>query len=241
MRLKRLNGKGLGLFGEYLDAGAEGAPPVELLDSPATSESVSTKINLPEGVGVFPNRYVFGNRLNNLLKDLDPSEFANDRGFWSALALYWFDALCPPGAGGKRKPSKDYYYILSTDYRHYYRHLIRSPWQLVRQHGKNAQFLLISPRESKHPLSIHGEILENFAGRQQVLASKEIIEAANHLYFDTESNRPKRGVAGKAGGSARRFGLVFRQFDLTYDMDGMPTGAINNLLPSEFYRWKKQL
>lgn len=238
MYLKRLNAKGLNLFGEYLDAGAKGPAPVELLDSPATSETISKNVILPAEIGVFPNRYVFGNRLSNLLKGLDPSELANDRGFWSALALFWFDALCPLGAGDRRKPSKDYYYILSEDYRHYYRHLIRSPWQLVRQHGKNAQFLLISPRESKYPMSVHGEILENFAGRQQVLASHEIIEAANHLYFDPKSSRPKRGVAGKAGGSARRFGLVFRQFDLTYDMEGMPTGAISDLLPSEFDRWK---
>jgi len=238
MYLKRLNAKGLGLFGEYLDAGAEGPAPVELLNSPTTSDTVSTKVILPVDIGVFPNRYVFGNRLNNLLQELNPSEFANDRGFWSALALYWFDALCPLGGGGKRKPSKDYYYVLSTDYRHYYRHLIRSPWQLVRQHGKNAKFLLISPRENKHPMSVHGEILENFAGRQQVLASQEIIEAANRIYFDPESNRPKRGVAGKAGGSARRFGLVFRQFDLTFDMEGMPTEAISDLLPLEFDRWK---
>jgi len=71
-----------------------------------------------------------------------------------------------------------------------------------------------------------------------VLASRHIIAAANRLYFDPLTNRPKRGAAGSGRGSARRFGLVFRQFDLTYDPDSMPPDAITGLLPSEFDRWK---
>jgi len=241
MVLKRLNKKGISKFEDYLAGGAEGPAPVQLLNDPACSETVSAKISPPEDIDILPDRYVFGNRLSDLLSDLNHVDIANDQGLWSGLALLWFDNLCPPGSGEKKKLRADYYYILSTDYRHYYRHLVRSPWQLVREHQQNSKFLLIAPRESKHPLTVHGEILEQFGGRQQVLASKRIIAAANRMYFDPATNRPRKGAAGSGKGSARRFGLVFRQFDLTYDPASMPPDAITGLLPSEFERWKTGL
>ncbi len=237
MQLRKLNSAGIDQFAEYIRGGADGEPPRELLQRPETSEPVQKKVDLPNDLNALPDRYIFGNRLVDLLKGFEPSAISNDRGLWSGLALFWFDHICPKKAGGKRTISKEYHYILSEDYRHYYRHLVRSPWQLVRNHGKNARFLLIAPRKGTHPLSVHGEILEQFGGRQQVLASREIITAASRMYFDGEKNRPKTGVAGSGPGSARRFGMVFRQFDLTYDPAEMPPEALVGLLPKEFDRW----
>ncbi|MER9649026.1 hypothetical protein [Mesorhizobium sp. M0199] len=192
------------------------------------------------GTGNFKDRYEFGIYLRTMLSSLDPAVIANDQGIWSALALYWFDVLCPATAAGKREPDKEYRYVLSDDYRHYYRHLVRSPWQLVRDHGVNAQFLLISPKQQAHPLTVHGEILEQFGGRQQVLASKPIIAAASKMYFDTKTGRPRTGVAGSGRGSARRFGMVLRQLDLTYDPECMADVAFVGILPGEFDRWKRK-
>ncbi len=235
--LRKLNEEGMRRFADYISAGAHGPAPVDLLTNPETSEPIARTI-VP-GAGIFPNRYLFGVYLNSLLNSFDPAAIANDAGFWSALALFWFDRLCPAGAGGQRVVREQYRYILSTDYRHYYRHLVRSPWQLVRDHRENARFLLIAPREQQEPLSVHGEILEQFGGRQQVLASKPIIRAANRMYFDTESERPRTGVAGSGQGSARRFGLVLRQLDLTYDPACMTENALIAILPKEFDRWRQ--
>lgn len=241
MELRKLNARGIEEFSEYLRSGADGPPPRYLLERPETSEPVRPRIELPEDLSAFPNRYVFGNRLVELLGGLEDKGLAQDRGVWTGLALFWFDFVCPVNSGGKRKISKEYHYILSTDYRHYYRHLVRSSWQLVRTHGENAKLLLISPRETSHPLSVHGEILEQFGGRQQVLASREIMIAADQMYFDREKGRPKTGVAGNGRGSARRFGLVFRQFDLTFDPPGMTPEAVMELLPKEFDRWRPKV
>ena len=186
----------------------------------------------------FGDRYMFGIYLRTLLKDFDFTEVSGDTGLWSAFALKWFDRLCPADAQGNRNPKEEYYYVLSSDYRHYYRHLVRSPWQLVKDHGEAARFLLISPQKRAHPLSVHGEILEQFGGRQQILGSRPIIRAANKLYFDQKNERPRRGVAGNSRGSARRFGLVLRQLDLTYDPECMSEDALIDLLPKEFDRWR---
>lgn len=235
-KFRKLNDEGISRFREYIMSGANGAPPVELLTMIDTS--AATPFSISPGTGAFKDRFEFGIYLRTLLKDLPATEIAYDQGLWSALALHWFHLLCPANASGERKPSKEYHYVLSDDYRHYYRHLVRSPWQLVRDHGENARFLLISPREQAHPLSVHGEILEQVGGRQQVLASKSIIAAAHRMYFDPKTGRPRTGVAGSSRGSARRFGMVLRQLDLTYDPDSMLDGALVGILPGEFDRWK---
>ena len=236
---RKLNDAGLSAFSRYIAEGALGPAPVHLLTGSDTSESFSSRIE--PATTLFDDRYTFGVYLNTLLKAFDPAVISGDAGLWSALSLKWFDQLCPPDSQGNRSPQQEYRYILSSDYRHYYRHLVRSPWQLVKDHGEASRFLLISPRRRSHPLSVHGEILEQFGGRQQVLGSKPIIQAANKLYFDTQKSRPRTGVAGAGAGSARRFGLVLRQLDLTYDPQSMTDSAFIGILPKEFERWRKFL
>jgi hypothetical protein len=96
----------------------------------------------------------------------------------------------------------------------------------------------VSPKVQEHPLSVHGEILEQLGGRQQILGSRPIISVASGLYYDKNTGRPKTGVAGSGRGSARRFGLVLRQLDLTYDPESTPEKDFIALLPPEFDRWK---
>ncbi|MGC3938743.1 hypothetical protein ACOTTU_13140 [Roseobacter sp. EG26] len=238
-KFRKLNEAGIAAFNDYIREGAEGSPPIQLLDNPETSAPLPFTIQ--PGTAEFDDRYLFGVYLNTLLKESDPTAITGDTGLWSALALVWFDRLCPPDANGNRLPKQEYLYVLSSDYRHYYRHLVRSPWQLVKDHGEASRFLLISPRKKTHPLSVHGEIMEQFGGRQQVLGSRSIIKAANKLYFDVDKQRPRTGVAGNGRGSARRFGLVLRQLDLTYDPECMSDSAFIGILPEEFEKWRKQM
>src|SRR5947209_7818916 len=123
---RKLDEEGMRRFSEWLAAGAQGVPPIHLLADPETSEPTSVVIQ-PAASRTFSDRFEFGEYLNVLLAPLDQATISQDRGLWSALAIVWFDQLCPAGTGGKRKVEKEYRYILSTDYRHYYRHLVRSP------------------------------------------------------------------------------------------------------------------
>lgn len=233
--LRKLNDEGLAEFETWIADGAKGKPPVELLASQATSVPVA---GITVGEPVVTDRYAFGQYLAGLLEPLNPADLSADRNLWSSLALLWFDHLCPPMATG-RKVEKLYRYVLSSDYRHYYRHLVRSPWQLVRDHGPNARLLLLQSAERPNPLRVHGEILEQLGGRQGVLRSKSIIAEANLLFADPATGRPKPRVASKnVGGTVRRLGMVLRQFDLTFDVEEMPTQGLVALLPREFDRWK---
>lgn len=238
-KLRILNDEGIRLFAEYIADGASGEAPLHLLQNPETSEPFSLG-TIIVGTGEFPDRYQFGIYLRTLFSQFDPAVIGSDRRLWTSLALIWFDRICPRKPNSDRTLRKEYYYVLSDDYRHYYRHLIRTPWFLVSQHGENARLLLISPREQKHPLSVHGEIAEQIGGRQRVLASKPLLDAINRLYFDAKSGRPRRGLAGRSGGTADRLGIVLRQLELTYDPDEMPNGDFLRILPREFDKWKRQ-
>jgi hypothetical protein len=173
------------------------------------------------------------------LGPLEPATISNDRGLWTWLAIYLFDQLCPVASDGKRKLDKQYRYVLSSDYRHYYRHLVRTPWQLCRDHGPNSRFLLLASNDSTEPLRRHGDILEQLGGTQSIIRSRPIIAEASRLYSDPLSGRPKKGAAGKGGGSIRRFARVLRQLDLTFDAELMPSGGLGAILPGEFDGWKR--
>lgn len=233
---RKLNDEGQRRLSEWLLAGAGGAIPSGLLVDPETSDPLPVVIR-PES-RLFADRFEFGQYLGELLARLDITTISHDRGLWSALALFWFDQLCPPSEAGERKVEKEYRYILSSDFRHYYRHLVRSPWQLVRDHGEHAKFVLLPPAESPYPLRRHGEVLEQLGGRQAVLRSRPIIAEASRLYSDPRTGRPLKGVSGSGKGSVRRLALVLQQFDLTFDPDSMQKGQLLKLLPSEFDRWK---
>jgi hypothetical protein len=237
--LRRLNQTGVGQFAEYLNAGAIGSTPLHLLTHPDTSEPlpVLTKVVRRN----YPNRYEFGRELAMRLASLDIATISNDVGLWTWLALHLFDQVCPVGSDGKRKVDKQYRYILSSDYRHYYRHLVRTPWQLYRDHGSSSRFLLLATEDGVDPLRRHGDILEQLGGTQSIIRSTSIIAEASRLYSEPLSGRPKRGVAGKGGGSIRRFARVLRQLDLTFDPDYMPPGGLSTVLPREFDTWKKGL
>lgn len=237
--LRRLNDAGIARFAEYLAAGAQGALPMHLLADPETSEPLPVSIKIEPGE--FANRYEFGKTLSAVLAPLDATRISGDRGLWTGLALLWFDQLCPASANGERSLDKEYRYILSNDYRHYYRNLVRTPWQLFRDHGENSRFLLMSATDSADSLRRHGDILEQLGGTQSIIRSRPIIAEASSLYSDPVTGRPKKGAAGKGGGSIRRFARVLRQLDLTFDPELMPPGGLSLVLPDEFDTWKKML
>lgn len=238
MQLRRLNEEGILQFGAWIAGGASGALPLHLLTGPETSAPLGAAIIAENRL--FKDRYEFGKYLNTLLASLEPASLARDRGLWTALALFWFDQLCPPDGNGNRKPEKEYRYILSRDFRHYYRQLVRSAWQTVHQHGEDARLFLLASREENDRLGRHGDILEQLGSRQFLVGSRRTIAEASRLYCDPVTGRPRKGATGgkHTGGSVRRLAAVMQQFDLTFDSENMAAGSLLALLPKEFAKWK---
>jgi hypothetical protein len=234
-KLCEFTNEGIAAFTKWLRSGAPGNVPDDLLCDAAFSNPLcETELLIRER---FPDRYAFGNRLVKLLSLFDAHTISYRRSLWAWLAAWYFDQLCEVDRSGKRLLRNEYRYIPQE--RSYYRHLVRTPWYVISQHGEAAKFLLTAMRtDDPAPLSRQSALLDELAARQFVIASPALIGAAQQLYTDRFTGRPIRGAGGKGSGSPRRLALIANQLALTYDIRNMRTENFLKLLPEEFsVRW----
>ncbi len=235
-KLCEFTSDGIAAFLKWLRSGAPGNIPNDLLVDPVFSTALcETDLLTRER---FSDRYSFGSRLVHLLRPFDSHTISYKRTLWAWLAAWYFEQLCEIGASGKRMLRKEYVYVPQNE-RLYYRHLVRTPWYIVAQHGEAAKFLLIATRtDDPAPLSRQSYLLDQLAARQFVIGSRTLVSAAQRLYTDKRTGRPTRGAGAKGSGSPRRLALIANQLALTYDVRDMPTDSFMKLLPEEFSaRW----
>jgi hypothetical protein len=150
----------------------------------------------------FANRFEAAEYLLNRFAPAGLTDIERDSGLWAWLSLFYFDAVCPPGRGGVRKPGAIARHIPEPgNFQRYYRHLLAGPYRIYRAHRENprrALALLCQPLDSP------GDVVEQLASRQEVVTNPGILELATKLYVDSRSQRLKRGAGGKSSGSARR-------------------------------------
>lgn len=227
---RRLSEQGLDAFENHIQELANGAKldtPTHLLTDTRYSDGIDVDCEVAQRS--FETRFELGQYLSDALKETPPRAIMGDTGFWSWLALYWFDQLCPPLASGARKPSKPYNYILSRNYNHRPRHAVYTTWMLVNQYGDSAFFLL-----SKR-LHERGELIEQLAARQYLISCRGVIETAKELYYDPERKTFRRGAASqKRQGNIRRYVAYLQQLDLTYDLGTIASDALLKMLPDEY-------
>lgn len=234
MIVRRLNEHGLHEFVRFiadLRSGGKQNTPINLLKDPSASEEMTVEIEL-EKIN-FENRYQLGTYLVEKLDEKNVQSLIGDTGFWSSLALLWFDQLCPAKADGTRKPAMVYNYILSENYKHRPRHAIFTTWQLVYKYQQDARFLL-----SKE-LSVRGELAEQLMARQYFLSCEGVMRAASTLYYDPERETFKKGSAGRtSAGCVYRFVNWLQQLEINYDLFTMDSSDLISLMPKEFDRFK---
>ena len=155
-------------------------------------------------------------------------------GLWDWLAAYYFDAICPIRADGSRAVKALPLYRLESDFRRSYRHRICGPVSRARHLREHAKILLHGP---PHTLT---DWEEQAAARYETGGNPGIAEVLCLLYWDQETEKPKRGAAPnkKVPGTLRRFGDIMRQFSLTYDLSAISAAGLLELLPREFDKWK---
>jgi hypothetical protein len=233
--VRLLNDAGIAGFNAFLErarGGSTEVAPKNLLTEHSTSESLNFSIKIEEYN--FENRFDLGTYLVKLLKALDRYQISRDHRLWNWLALYFFESICKKNADGTWKLLRSELYILDSkyDYLRYYKHLVRTPWLAVLDHGENARILFANSR------GIRSDIEETLTASQQVLGNPTVIAAACGLYLDPATNKPKRGAAGKAGGSPRRLTAFIQQLELTYDIQSCTAEQFLDLLPEEFKKFK---
>lgn len=247
-RVRILNRDGIAAFDRYLSELARNAlasPPYDILDDWRHAQEFEPEIKvdqMPNGAP-FRNRMEFGVYLHRKLSVVDQSAVSRNYGLWNWLSLYFFDQLCPAGADGARRvgPKELYLFLPGQGFRRHIRHLVRSPWLIVADHGDNAKVLLLgTDRGNASPLTTRGRVFEHLAVRQNVLNNRTIIAAARRLYFDERSGRTWFGASGRGAGSVGRYALVVQQLELTYDTRACTVEQLLGLLPSEFDEYKRR-
>lgn len=233
MKIRKLNKSGLKEFERFIDnlrSGGKQNTPDYLLTDPSTSEPLNWDLDL-ERIE-FANRYELGVYLIEKFNSVDVQKLIGDSGFWSALALFWFDQLCPLKADGSRKPSMVYNYVLSENYNHRPRHAIFTTWQLVDLYKEDSYFLL------SRDLPVRGELIEQLMARQYFLSCAGVMRAASKLYFDTERKTFKKGAAGRtSAGCVYRFVNWLQQLEINYDLFSIDRDDLLGLIPKEFNRF----
>ena len=233
-RLHELTDEGIRFFRqqlEFLRTGDSASLPSELLSDPVYAAPVKSRVELTRMR--FDSKLDFCLYITTYLDFKRSPELLYSAGLWSWLAVFYFDQVCP--IDNNQKPRADYRYILADarDWRHYYRHLLAGPARVYHLHDVHARLLLSGP------LHQQGDFFEQLASRQEIVTNRGAIQAAGLLYWDSVSERPKRGAAAteKKPGTLRRFTDVYYQFDMTYDMHSMDGKHIASLLPAEFAPW----
>jgi hypothetical protein len=237
MRLRRFNEAGLALMDAFLDSLTTDTPdewPEDLL-----TDATATELVEPEAIveqNEWATRFDAAEYLNAQLADAGFEKIELDIGIWTWLSMFYFEQLCPADNHGNRKPGERARWIPATgNFRKYYRHLLAGPFRIYRAHRDNperARVLLCTPPHSP------GDIAEQLASRQEIVTNAGIIGAATRLYVSDETGKPKRGAAGRSGGSARRLADVLNQFDMTWDLYSMSSDAVVGMLPGEFDKFQ---
>jgi hypothetical protein len=233
---RALNERGLTRFAAWLEAGAVGDAPFELLTDPDTSDPIPGAGEVEQSD--FPSRYELALHVLDALEGCDFGRISFHKGLWSWLSLFYLDVIAPPNADGKRTRPPTYALILTPFYREYYRHIVRESVILAREHGEFAQVLLMSPTGG---IKVTASLVE-IASRQELCSNPSVVELAYRLYFDARRRIVRRGTAANdRPGSVRRLAVVLQQLSLNFDLQAMSTRQIFDLLPSEFGRWKNRV
>jgi hypothetical protein len=235
--VRRLNGAGIAQLTEFLDSHRTENPqgvPTGILTHPDTSEALG--VNVEVEVRTFGTRFMAAQYLNDRFTAGGLQDVEQDCGLWAWLALFYFDELCPAGAGGRRRPGELARWVPDVNnYQRYYRHLLAGPYRIFRAHRddpRRAMALLCGP------LDRPGDIVEQLASRQEIVTNRGIMACATRLYIDPANNRPKRGAGSKGAGSPRRLADVLNQFDVTWDLYSLSAEGLLGLLPREFDRFR---
>ncbi len=159
-----------------------------------------------------------------------------NKGLWSWLGYYWFE-LHAKDKSEKLSPGNDYRYIFSADWKTQYRHFIWLPYDMFSRHKDEESVTLFL----SNSISVQGDLTEQLAGRISTYINTQVVKAAALLYLDRETKKAKRGSAGKDDkpGTFRRFIMVLRQAERTFDIYTTSAREIVGLLPHEFDKWRE--
>jgi hypothetical protein len=121
---------------------------------------------------------------------------------------------------------------MTKDWNNFYRHLLYTPYDLIRKHNGKAGVALLAG-----PMYESGDLVEQIMSRQEYRVSSGVLKTIDMLYYDEDKQERKSGWDGASGGNINRLWKVLNQLSLNYDVPYMDPVDIMSLLPGEFDQW----
>lgn len=237
MKLRRLNKTGIDLFSVYLDAlesDPSRNPPNSLLEDAAASDTITAAVEVEQRR--FGNRFTAAEYLDQLISKAGLTDVERDIGLWAWLTLFYLDETCPRARGERHPGERARYIPEATNSRRYYRHLLAGPYRIYKAHRQNPKRALVVLCQ---PLDKPGDVVEQFASRQEIVTNGTVLAVATQLYVDPATGLQRRGAQTKNAGAARRLADVLNQFDVTWDLYATLASELQGILPTEFDRFRK--
>ena len=156
------------------------------------------------------------------------------RGLWTWLGALWVEQLL-------KNSKRNFFvgaherYVLSTSMRRDYRHLLYGPWLVYSAGSKNLELIRIALNDL---VTKDSAVFEQLASRKEIISNTSALELVNKCYRDTATGAVySQALRGDIPGGLRRFGAVYSQLAVNFDLHNMDVNEIRHLLPDEFESW----
>ena len=157
-----------------------------------------------------------------------------DKGLWTWISAFWGEIIL--------KNSRDAFYVgdrsryvLESGGRRDYRHLLAGPFNLYRAsylNPKNIEIAMTKKVTQDNPF------FEQVASRREIVSNPAALEIIRNCYFDeTTQSGYDHAAKGSLPGDLARFGSLYSQLAVNFDLRSMSSEEISALLPVEFNDW----
>jgi hypothetical protein len=234
--LRRFNAAGSAEFVRRIETLRAGQP-AEIDDAFVTDPSLTEPI-VPEVQmerPAFETKRDAGAYLSDRTRAARAAFGDDDRGLWTWLSAWHWDAVCPVRENGRRKVLNPYHYVLGHGHaQDSKRHLLKAALFIWEAWPTN-KLLLDSP-----PWSLT-QVVQEVTTRLLLARLRGMGELIDMLYRDPATGKQKPGAADRhvirAGNLSNRLPARIRQLEVTHDLTNLTAEQLLNLLGDEFRQW----
>ncbi|MGB8854340.1 MAG: hypothetical protein WCC69_12320 [Pirellulales bacterium] len=234
--LRRFNDAGIAEFGRRMELLRDGG--IAVIDDGFVTDGKLTEPIVPEvqlDRPAFKTKRDAGAYLSEKTRVARVVLGDDDRGLWTWLSAWHWDAICPVRETGRRKILAPYHYSYGHGNVHDKRkHLIATAVRVF-ECEPNCSILGQSPVYSL------SKSVEVFVARLGLMRIRGLPALLDLLYWDRNQRRPKSGItdvgAPRPGDLYHRLPARIRQLEVTHDLTNLTAEQLLNLLGDEFRQW----